>query len=139
MTPEERANLDVVKAIYDGWTGSKAANIDELTDYIADDVEWRSLANGAAPFAFTAPGRGKEHALAYLQGLTEAWSMVYYEITDYIVQHDKVVVLSDVSWTCKATEKTIESPKADVLTLKDGKVVAFMEYYDTEQFLAAGR
>ena len=57
--------------------------------------------------------------------------MVHYTIDQYVEQDDVVCAIGSTSWTNKQTGKTIDTPKVDVWRFKDGKAVAFFEYYDT--------
>jgi len=42
-----------------------------------------------------------------------------------------IVVICSTGWLSKATSKSFGTPKVDVWRVKDGKIIAFFEYYDT--------
>jgi ketosteroid isomerase-like protein len=58
-------------------------------------------------------------------------------VDHFVAQGDRVVMLGRCAWKHRATGKFVDTPKADAITLADGKIVGFMEYYDTAQALAA--
>ncbi len=137
---DEARNVAIVKSIYEVWSGSEGGGLDDVAAALADDVDWRSLADGRIEaVAFTKPRKGKADALAYLEELTRDWSMNEYTVHEYIAQGDRVVVLATVSWTHKGTGKTTRTEKADVIRLRDGKIAAFMEYYDTLDLVEAAK
>lgn len=91
----------------------------------------------AEPAAFTKLAVGKAAMRGYFDGLLASWSMNDYKITDMIAEGDRVVAIGSTCWTCKHTDKTIDTPKVDVGTFRDGKAVAFYEYFDTAGMLKA--
>ena len=139
MATAETENARVVKAIYGGWSGSKGAGVDDVGRYIAEDVQWRSLADGRPGAAFTAARSGRDAALAYLFELTANWSMNYYEVKNVITEGDFAVVIADISWTNKKSQKTFEGEKVDVIRFSDGKIAEFSEYYDTIGLIEASQ
>lgn len=48
-----------------------------------------------------------------------------------------VVVRSRFAFRNKQTGKSFESPKADFVRFRDGKIVEFFEFYDTAKAVAA--
>jgi ketosteroid isomerase-like protein len=86
---------------------------------------------------FTRACRSKEEVQTYFQELGKDWELLSYNADEFIAQGDRVVMLGSCEWKHRATGKIAKSPKADVHRLRDGKVVDFMEFYDTAVALAA--
>ena len=54
-----------------------------------------------------------------------------------IAQDDRVVVVSRVAFKSRITGKVAQSPKADIFRFRDGKIVEFIEFFDTAAAAAA--
>lgn len=133
----EDSNVRLLEAAFKSWNVSKGASVDEWMALMAEDVKFYSLADGAPDMEFTATCCGKKDLARYFSGLTEQWEMLHYTVDDYIAQGDRVVALSHVAFRHKVAGKSLESRKADVVRLKDSKIVEFSGFYDTAQALSA--
>lgn len=131
------ANKAILERAYKSWDESKGKLLEELIAVFSEDVQFGSLAEGAEPATFTKLAVGKAAMRGYFDGLFASWSMNDYKITDMIAEGDRVVAIGSTCWTCKQTDKTINTPKVDVWTFRDGKAVAFYEYFDTAGMLKA--
>jgi ketosteroid isomerase-like protein len=67
----------------------------------------------------------------YFAGLTADWEMIYFRVDEYIAQGDRVVALGHVSFRNKRTGKVLETAKADIIRMRNGKMCEFSEFYDT--------
>jgi ketosteroid isomerase-like protein len=130
---EESKNIEILKDAYRRWHETKAGSVDHWLSLMADDVNFRSLAEGAKTMEFTRTSSCKDDVKHYFAGLTADWEMIYYRIDEYIAQGDRVVALGHVSFTNKRTGKTLETPKADFHKFRDGMICEFFEFYDTAQ------
>lgn len=83
------------------------------------------------------PGPALEEVGGYLKDLVRDWQMIYYEVDEFVAQGERVVMLGNCSWRHRATGKTIESPKADIIRLRHGKIIDFIEFFDTAKVVAA--
>ena len=126
----ESQNVAILKDAYQRWHDTKAGSVDHWLSLMTDDVQFRSLAAGAAVMQFTRPSCCKDDVKQYFAGLTADWEMIYYRIDEYIAQADRVVALGQVSFKHKKTGKTLESPKADFHKFRDGKICEFFEFFD---------
>jgi len=131
--PEESKNVETLKDAYQRWHDSKAGSVDHWLSLMTDDVNFRSLAEGAKTMEFTRTSSCKDDVKQYFDGLTADWEMINYQIDEYIAQGDRVVALGDVSFKNKRTGKILETPKADFHKFRDGKICEFFEFYDTAQ------
>ena len=136
MTVEE-GNVEVLRKGYALWSDSKAQSAEEWLNLMAEDVQWRSLGDGAAGAEFSKACRSKEEVRSYFEQLTGEWKLISYRVDEYIAQGDRVVMLGSCEWESKVNGKRVKTPKADVFRLREGKIVDFMEYYDTAQVVAA--
>lgn len=130
---EESKNIEILKDAYRRWHETKAGSVDHWLHLMTDDVNFRSLAEGAKTMEFTRTSSCKDEVKHYFAGLTADWEMLYYRIDEYIAQGDRVVALGHVSFTNKRTGKILETPKADFHKFRDGKICEFFEFYDTAQ------
>lgn len=135
----EAENVAILTRLYELWSGSRAGSVEDVLAHIADDVIWRSLADGAPGMEFTRQCGCKDDVARYFSELTKAWSMKHHTVEEMIAQGERVVVLSTCAWTSNATGLTFETPKADVIRMRDGKITEFLEFYDTASALAAAR
>jgi ketosteroid isomerase-like protein len=133
----EDTNVAIVRRAYELWSETKAGSVDHWMSLMADYVDWRSMADGAPGLEFTCGASTREQVRGYLEGLTRDWEMLRYVVDEFVAQGDRVVMLGRCAWKHRATGKFVDMPKADVLRLRDGRIVGFMEYYDTAKAMAA--
>jgi ketosteroid isomerase-like protein len=133
----ESENVATLKNAYAEWAGKKASDPSCWTSIMAEDVELRSLADGAPGVGFSQARHGLAEAKKYLEELTRDWEMISYEVEDYVAQGDCVVAIGSTTWRNEKTGKAVSTPKVDVWRMRNGKIVAFAEYFDTAKVLAA--
>ena len=133
----EDDNVAILRKAYAEWGQSKGLSSDHWLGLLADDVEWRSLAQGSSGMEFTSPANRREQVRGYLEGLARDWRMLGYEVDEMVAQGDRVVVLCRCAWVHKVTGKHVALEKVDVLRLRDGRITHFMEYYDTAKAMQA--
>lgn len=136
---EESANLQVIKDAYARWGVNKELAFEHWMGLVADDVRWRSLAAGARGMEFTGTCDCKDDVRNYFVGLAQDWEMQHYTPVQYVAQDDWVVMRGSCGWRHRRTNKVVETPKADFLRLRNGKIVEFHEFYDTAAALDAAR
>ena len=138
MTEVESNNVALLEKGYAFWNQSKAdcEGVSCWMALLSDDVQWRSLAAGAAGMEFTRACLSKDEVQRYFEELGKDWEMISYNADEFIAQGDRVVMLGSCAWKHRGTGKTVKSPKADVIRMRDGKIVDFMEFYDTAAAIA---
>ena len=134
---EANSNLDLIKEAYRRWNEEKGTAFDFWMDLLAEDVDFRSLGAGAAGIEFTKDRSSKDSVRSYFEGLGADWEMLHYSPEEYIVEGDRVVMRGHCGWRHRRSGKAVETPKADFFRFRDGKVVAFYEFFDTAAVLAA--
>jgi ketosteroid isomerase-like protein len=136
---EQETNVAALREGYGLWNKSQAASAQHWMDMIADDVRWRSLGDGAAGAEFTKECGSKQEVLRYFEQMGAQWTLISYDANEFIAQGDCVVMLGSCEWKHRQTGKAVKTPKVDVMRFRDGKIVDFMEYYDTAAVSAATR
>ena len=106
-----------------------------VLEALADDVTWCSVACAGIPWSGTYRGRkGVEDFFARLDAAAE---ITAYEVARVIAQGEWVTVLARVRARFPATGVEREFASADVLRIRDGRILEFREFYDTAAVLAA--
>jgi ketosteroid isomerase-like protein len=129
-------NKAILKKAHDLWSESKGASVDHWLGILADEVDFRSLAEGRPGLEFTSRRRGRDEITSYLRGLSETFEMIHYTVNFYVAEDDRVVAVGSTSWRNRQTGQAFETPKADIVRFKDGKITEFFEIYDTAAILA---
>ncbi|MGI9407787.1 MAG: nuclear transport factor 2 family protein [Hyphomicrobiaceae bacterium] len=130
-------NTETLKRCYARWHESKGDSVEDWMEILDDQVDFRSLAMGSGSGAeFTSPLSSKTAVKGYFDGLLEQWQMIHYTVDDYVAEGDMVCAIGSTAWTHKGTGKTVDTPKVDVWRFRDGKAVAFFEFYDTAALFA---
>lgn len=130
-------NVKKLKKLYGQWEKTKGGSAKTIVDILAPNVIWGSLGAGAGPVAFTRTRMSREDVGQYFQELKSAFRMNYYTVEEYLAAGPFVLVLAQVSFTNRKTDKTFVSPKADLWRFAHGKATEFYEYYDTAKAIAA--
>jgi ketosteroid isomerase-like protein len=133
----ESDNVALLRRAYEAWSTKKGCDFDCWMSIVHDDVRLTSLASGAPAVPFTAPSDGRDQVMAYLEGLTRDWEMVFCDVDDFVAQGDRVVAIGRTAWRHRGTGKVTETPKIDVWRIQNGKAVEFAEFYDTAGMYAA--
>ena len=133
---QEDTHINLLKAAYKRWHDTKAGSVDHWLGLMTDDIQFSSLAAGAARMEFTRTSTCKDEVKAYFSQLGSQWEMIHYTINEYIAQGDRVVALGTCSFRHKQTGKVLETPKADFHKFRAGKICEFFEFYDTAQAIS---
>ena len=139
MANDPEANLAALEAAYARWSDTKGGNVDEIIGMFDEEIEMHSALSDDVPDAISGVHMRHEEAAQYFEGLLRDWEMVKYEVDRFIVDAggDDIVMVGRCAWRNKATGNVVESPKVDIHTFRDGKVVRFQEVYDTLGFARA--
>ena len=129
--------LDALAGAYRRWRETRGQNVDEVLGLMADDVQMRSIAQPQVPHVLTEHRTSKEQAREYFAALSRDWEMIDFPQEKMIADGDTVVWIGRCSWRNRHDGKTIDTPKVDIWTFRDGKAVDFFELYDTLAFAKA--
>ena len=124
-------HVALLKGVYKRWADSKGGNIDEILSLLADDVVWRSIANGLHGLNFAKEPLTKPNVRGYFENLGKDWELVFFDVERMIAQNQTVIVVAECSFRHRRTGKSFMSPKVDIWDFKRGKVVGYFEFFDT--------
>ena len=136
---KQDGDLQRIQSAYAEWSAKKEGSFEHWMDMLADNVDFHSLAAGKPGMEFTAVCHCKDDVRNYFLGLAQDWEMQHFTPEHYIAEGDWIVMRGSCSWRNRRTNKVVETPKADFMRFKDGKVVEFHEFFDTAAALAAAR
>lgn len=120
-------NLDIIKSTYEGKTSK--ANGENLAKYVAEDVSW--IEARGFPYAGTYIGLASIFKNVFSR-LGSEWIDYKFTPEDYVANEDKVVAYGTYSGTHKTTGKYFEARVAHLWKLKDGKIVSFEQFVDSQ-------
>ena len=132
MTKED-THVSLLREAYQKWHDTRAGSVDHWLELMTEDIQFRSLAGGAAKMEFTRTSSCKDEVKHYFDQLTSQWQMKHFRVDEFIAQGDRVVALGNCSFQHKKTGKILDTPKADFHRFRDGKICEFLEFYDTAQ------
>ncbi len=130
-------HVEKLRAAYQQWHDSRGQSVAEWMALMADDVQLRSVADGAPGMEFSAHRNGKEAAEGYFSALYADWEMIYYHVDELFVDGDAVVVFGRCAYKNRKTGKTAETATVNRWRFRDGLVVDYYELYDTAKAFAA--
>lgn len=117
---------DVVKSLYDAYA---KRDIKGALDHCANDVVFHWVAEPEA--RYTGVANGKQEFLARLMMLDRDFDYQSYVPVEIIDGGDKVAAQVEIHLVHKETGRKLFARTANFWTLRDGKVVKMIEYYDT--------
>lgn len=118
-------NADIVKGIYEAFGRGDVPAVLEALD---KDVIWTDMEG--FPTGGTYVGAGAILNGVFLPLGTE-WNSFQANADEFLESGDRVIALGHYQGTYKATGKGMRVPFAHVWTLRDGKIVKFVQYTDT--------
>ncbi len=134
---ETQDHVNKLRHAYQLWNDTRGGSVQTWLGLFTDDIVIRSLGDENPRLEFAKSRQGKSGAEQYFAELGSSWEMVYFTPEEFIAQDDRVVVLSQVAFKSRITGKTAQSPKADIFRFRDGKIVEFVEFFDTAAAQAA--
>lgn len=118
-------HTDIIKALYAGFA---SGDMPAILCNMAPDIAWTE-AEGY-PYAGTFHGPQAIVDGLFIRLATE-WDG-YQAVPDrYVSEGDEVIALGHYKGTYKATGKAFHAPFAHAWTLRDGRIVRFVQYVDT--------
>ena|SRR6516162_8736694 len=132
-------NVARLKDAYRRWDQSKGKDTSMWTALFSEHVRLRSLGGGKPGLEFTMDCNSSADIARYFAGLAKDWEMIHYTTEAFAVAGDRVVMLGRTAWRHRKTGQSFDTPKADLATFRDGRVVEFIEFYDTAMVLAAAK
>jgi ketosteroid isomerase-like protein len=109
-------------------------DVEGFLNLFSEDASWDSPDMENVPLESTFSGR--DNIGKFLTEIDEYEEFLKIEPKEYIAQGDRVVVLGELQVRSKLTDKQYNSGFVHIISVKDGKAVSFLEYFDNA---AAGR
>jgi uncharacterized protein len=127
----EQENVKLAERAYETFT---TGDVEGFLNLFSDDVSWNAPEIENLPLNVKFSGR--DNLAALLSDLDNHEEFLKMEPTEFIAQGDKVVVLGNFVVRSKRTDNQYATDFAHVFTIKNGKIVGFLEFFDNA---AAGR
>ena len=118
--------VDIVKNLYDAYA---KRDIVGALGHCSDDVVFRWIAEPQSPYIGT--GNGKQEFLARLMSLDNDFEYRRFIPVDIVDGGDKIAAQVEIHLTRRTTGQELVMRIADFWTIRDGRVIEMVEYYDT--------
>ena len=105
-------------------------DFEQIAAAIHDDIDW-VIYGPVAVFPFAGPRRGRAAVLEAMAGIAQVYSLENYKPEIMIVDGDRAAVMSDVSFTQRATNRILRFRVANFLRIQDGRLIEFREFINT--------
>ena len=124
--PDSRQNIALVQTLYQAFA---RRDIPSMLAVLSTTVEWGEPSNPYNPAGGTRHG----HAgfLEWVKVGNEAEEVLTLETKDFLANLDSVAVVGFTKCRVRRTGKEYETEFVHLITLKDGKVQRFREFFDT--------
>jgi len=117
------APIDIVKAFCASWS---ELDIDDLMGYFHDDALYHNIP--------VDPLVGTENIRAMIVGFTAGWDRVEFDILHIVADGD--VVLTERVDRFVSAERTVSLPVMGTFELDGGRIRAWRDYFDLNQFMS---
>jgi uncharacterized protein len=126
--PLERVaeNVELVKKLFAAFN---KRNIPPILALLSPDVEWGEPDNPYNPAAGTR--HGQAGFLEWLRIGQQSEDIMVLEPRQFLAGGESVAVVGYMRCRAKSTGKVYESDFVHLVTVKDGKIVRFQEFFDT--------
>jgi uncharacterized protein len=120
-------NLETVQAIYAAFG---RGDLPAVLEAMAEDVDWCEVGDPADFSAFGAR-RGKAAVADFFRTLAETADFTGFEIEEMDAAGDKVFVVGTAKRVFRRSGREGQSRWCQIWTLREGKVIRFLEFTDT--------
>ena len=115
--------IEVVRRFCAAWSDG---NIDALLEYFADDAVYHNIP--------VAPVVGRDAIRTTIEGFTAGVDRIDFKVTNIAANGD--VVLTERVDVFVTGERSIELPVMGTFELADGRITAWRDYFDLNQFMS---
>ncbi len=119
-------NVTIVQGLYAAFA---RGDIDAIVAVLSPDVEWLEPDNPFNPAAGSR--RGHVGFLEWARVGRESEDILALEPRRFLTDHDSVAVVGHTICRARATDRSYETDFVHLVTLKEGKVTRFQEFFDT--------
>ncbi len=124
-------NLEIIKNLYQAFG---EGDLDQVFSLLDPQVKW--IESDSIPYGGEFIGIEAVN-LGVFQKIAAEWSNFQANVEQFIDAGDKIITLGYDSGTYNATGKSMLAETASIWTLKNGKVISFVQYIDTVKVMAA--
>ena len=129
MTEE---NLDVIRRGYEAFG---RGDINALLESFDEQVNW--VTPGPPELATSGNRTGRQAVAQFFTAVNDTFEIQRFEPREFLAQGDRIVVLGSETARVRATGKVLELDWVHVFALRNRKVIAFQEFFDTAAVVAA--
>lgn len=128
------ANVEMIRQLYDAMGRSDSARMLEL---VSEDVIF--VVPGPPGVGAAGTWRGHDGVQECLRKLRADQENQSVEIIEFVAERDRVVVLLHVTGKSLRTGKPFESDIIHYFSIKDGRIVRLLDFFDTAALAEAHR
>ncbi len=128
----ERNNTAIAQQAYDNF---KKGDIQALLNLMSDDIIWELPEIEDVPIAGSRSGR--DAVGEFFAMMARDQDVIVFEPREFVADGDKVVALGHYQWRVRDTDREFATDFVHVFTIRNGKIVAFREHFDTAAVAAA--
>jgi ketosteroid isomerase-like protein len=121
-----KASLELVRAAYRAFA---ARDIDSLLRVVSPAVEWGEPVNPLIPSSGTR--HGLSGVLEWLRIGQDTETILAFEPDRFLADGDTVAVIGRTTVVARSTGRTYDTDFVHVVTVADGRIVRFQEFFDT--------
>lgn len=125
-------NAKLVQDVYEAFGRGDIAFIMERLD---EHVEW--ICYGPSSVPFTGTFKGRANVIKFFEALGTTQTNPKLTIDETHIAGNEVISLGSYSGMVAATKKTFDSKIAHFFTVKNGKIVRFLDFIDTAHAVEA--
>jgi len=128
----ERNNTAIAQQAYDNF---KKGDIQALLNLMSDDIIWELPEIEDVPIAGSRSGR--DAVGEFFAMVARDQDVIVFEPREFVAEGDKVVALGHYQWRVRDTDREFATDFVHVFTVRNGKIVAFREHFDTAAVASA--
>ena len=125
-------NLDVIRRGYEAFG---RGDINALLESFDEQIQW--LTPGPSELPTSGRRTGRQAVAQFFTAVNDAFDIQRFEPKEFIAQGDRIVVLGSETARVKSTGRVLDLDWVHVFAMRNGKVVAFQEFFDTAAVVAA--
>ncbi|HSV33579.1 MAG TPA: nuclear transport factor 2 family protein [Pyrinomonadaceae bacterium] len=128
----ERNNTAIAREAYDNF---KKGDIHALLNSMSDDIIWELPEIEDVPIAGSRSGRAAVGE--FFAMVARDQDVIVFEPREFVAEGDKVVALGHYQWRVRDTDREFATDFVHIFTIRNGKIVAFREHFDTAAVASA--
>ena len=134
----EQENVRVVQQMFDAFG---QGDLPGVLNTLSDDVYWQSPVTRieSNEISWSKPRHNREEVAFFFKELFEKVQPERLEPLEFTAQGDRVIVEGKNRGTVRSTGRAYEHDWVMVFTLREGKIIRLLHYYDTADIVAAFR